>query len=225
MSTETRLKPCPFCGGAAKEYERFNANVITCRKCGVQVRQSEMGQGDAADRWNKRSAPVSAEQVTVPQGWRLVPIDPTDEMLLAGDTHEYDAGIWWSLMLEAAPVAAQPDLTQQTLDDVKAGIPARDAEVEALRKEIETLQDANKADAGQNYNDGFSDGVILALQLMSMHGDYGGTQYCELLSAAGPNQIIERAISEGMWEMSGLSQTPTAVERRAVIDAARKERA
>ncbi|PWE13034.1 hypothetical protein [Alcaligenes faecalis] len=45
-------------------------------------------------------------------------------------------------MLNAAPVTAQPDLTQQTLDDVKAGIPARDAEIEALRKEIETLQRA-----------------------------------------------------------------------------------
>ncbi|WP_368928671.1 hypothetical protein [Alcaligenes faecalis] len=87
-------------------------------------------------------APVSAEQVTVPHGWRLVPIDPTDEMLLAGDTHEYDAGIWWSLMLNAAPVTAPPDVTQQTLDDVKAGIPARDAEIDALRKEIETLQRA-----------------------------------------------------------------------------------
>lgn len=44
----------------------------------------------------------------------------------------------------AAPVAAQPDqdLTQQTLDDVIAGIPARDAEIAALRKEIETLQRA-----------------------------------------------------------------------------------
>lgn len=38
------------------------------------------------------------------------------------------------------PVAAQPDVTQQTLDDVKAGIPARDAEIEALRKEIDTLR-------------------------------------------------------------------------------------
>ncbi|EJC65844.1 hypothetical protein QWA_03260 [Alcaligenes faecalis subsp. faecalis NCIB 8687] len=94
MSTETRLKPCPFCGGAAKEFERFNANVITCRRCGVKVRQSEMGEGDAAVRWNQR----------------------------------------------ATPVAAQPDLTQQTLDDVMAGIPARDAEIEALRKEIETLR-------------------------------------------------------------------------------------
>lgn len=44
--------------------------------------------------------------------------------------------------LYTAPVAAQSDLTQQTLDDVMAGIPARDAEIEALRKEIETLQAA-----------------------------------------------------------------------------------
>lgn len=88
---------------------------------------------------------------------------------------------------------------------------------------LQAQQHADKAGSGQNYNDGFSDGVILALQLMTMHGDYNGTQYCELLTAAGPNQIVERAIREGMWEMSGLSQTPTAVERRAAIDAARKE--
>ncbi|USY23984.1 hypothetical protein NIZ92_11690 [Alcaligenes sp. 1735tsa3] len=37
---------------------------------------------------------------------------------------------------------ADTSLTQQTLDDVKAGIPARDAEIEALRKELETLQRA-----------------------------------------------------------------------------------
>ncbi|ARP53635.1 hypothetical protein ALFP_1748 [Alcaligenes faecalis] len=52
--------------------------------------------------------------------------------------------------LYAAPAAAQPDVTQQTLDDVMAGIPARDAEIAELRKEIETLraqQDADKVDA------------------------------------------------------------------------------
>ncbi|WP_395029746.1 hypothetical protein [Alcaligenes aquatilis] len=38
-----------------------------------------------------------------------------------------------------APVAAQPDVTQQTLDDVKAGIPARDAEIEALQKRNKDL--------------------------------------------------------------------------------------
>lgn len=47
-----------------------------------------------------------------------------------------------ALLRPAAPVAAQPDVTQQTLDDVMAGIPARDAEIEALRKEIETLRAA-----------------------------------------------------------------------------------
>lgn len=50
----------------------------------------------------------------------------------------------------AVPVVALPDVTQQTLDDVMAGIPARDAEIEALRREIETVQaqqDASKVDA------------------------------------------------------------------------------
>lgn len=37
-------------------------------------------------------------------------------------------------------ISSQPDLTRQTLDDVKAGIPARDAEIEALRKEIAVLR-------------------------------------------------------------------------------------
>lgn len=52
----------------------------------------------------------------------------------------------------ATALAAQSGqaLTQQTLDDVKAGIPARDAEIEALRKVIEALQaqqDTDKVDA------------------------------------------------------------------------------
>lgn len=169
----------------------------------------------------QNSAPVSAE----PTDDEIIDM-AVEPLGIDCDRMPYGVIVFARTLLSrysAAPVAAQTDVTQQTLDDVKAGIPARDAEITALRKEIEALRDANKADAGQSYNDGFSDGVILALQLMTMHGDYGGTQYCELLSAAGPNQIVERAINEGMWEMSGLSQTPTAVERRAVIDAARKE--
>lgn len=51
------------------------------------------------------AAPVSAEPVAVPKGWRLVPVSPTKEMLLAGETEEYDAELWWSLMLDAAPAA------------------------------------------------------------------------------------------------------------------------
>ena len=48
--------------------------------------------------------------------------------------------VWAARAALSAPVAAQPDVTQQTLDDVMAGIPARDAEIEALRKQVETLQ-------------------------------------------------------------------------------------
>ncbi|ATI00013.1 hypothetical protein [Alcaligenes faecalis] len=43
--------------------------------------------------------------------------------------------VWAARASLSAPAAAQPDVTQQTLDDVMAGIPARDAEIEALQKE------------------------------------------------------------------------------------------
>ncbi|AWG33984.1 hypothetical protein [Alcaligenes aquatilis] len=93
------------------------------------------------------AAPVSAEPVAVPDGWKLVPVGPTAGMLqaLSGEWHssrQQEARARYADMLTAAPVAAQPDVTQQTLDDVRAGIPARDAEIEALRKEIEALQAA-----------------------------------------------------------------------------------
>lgn len=52
--SRTPLKPCPCCGGAAKEVDRVNANTVTCQSCGLTVKQSAMGMGDAADRWNTR---------------------------------------------------------------------------------------------------------------------------------------------------------------------------
>lgn len=56
--------------------------------------------------------------------------------------HKHWANFRIGTKFYATPIAAQPDLTQQTLDDVMAGIPARDAEIAALRKEIEALQAA-----------------------------------------------------------------------------------
>lgn len=60
-----------------------------------------------------------------------------------GDKKNYAQGL--ASQLNNAPVSAGPDLTRQTLDDVKAGIPARDAEIDAMRKEIKAL----KADQAQ----------------------------------------------------------------------------
>lgn len=155
---------------------------------------------------SKLSAPVSAEPVAVPKGWRLVPVSPTKEMLLAGETDEYNTAIWWDLMLAAAPaapVSAQPDITQQTLDDVTAGIPARDAEIEALRKEIDTLraqQDADTVDA-ERYR-AWRDALIT--------GKTAEDDFIRLVADSLPTSV-------------GVSRRPTAAEWDAAIDAARKE--
>ena len=83
------------------------------------------------------AAPVSAEPVAWMTHHDEPMLFPTDE-----EARSYCDDDEQPIPLYAAPVAAQPDLTQQTLDDVMAGIPARDAEIEALRKEIEALQAA-----------------------------------------------------------------------------------
>lgn len=103
----------------------------------------------------------------------------------------------------AAPVAAQPDLTQQTLDDVMAGIPARDAEIEALRKEIDTLrvqQDADTVDA-ERYR-AWRDALIT--------GKTAEDDFIRLVADNLPTSI-------------GVSRRPTAAEWDAAIDAVRKE--
>lgn len=136
------------------------------------------------------AAAASAEPVAAPKGWRLVPVSPTKEMLLAGETDEYDTAIWWDLMLAAAPAApvtVQPDLTQQTLDDVKAGIPARDAEIEALRTEVEALQ-AALAQPDR-------DAVDLAREGMELHST-GAPEYivcAELVRIAESAQLVDRS--------------------------------
>lgn len=64
-------------------------------------------------------------KVSVPQGWKLVPIEPTDEMLLAGYSDVHNTEIWWSLMLDAAPTAPvaaqeQSPVSHATTDERKA---------------------------------------------------------------------------------------------------------
>jgi len=51
-------------------------------------------------------ATLTAEPVRLPDGWQLVPIEPTDEMLAAGDKFMdglSELGNAYSAMLEAAP--------------------------------------------------------------------------------------------------------------------------
>ena len=53
--------------------------------------------------------------------------------------------------------------------------------------------------------EGFLDGVILALQVISAAGDMGGATYEEILGSAGAVDVYLRAKSEGMLRLSGLS--------------------
>ena len=82
------------------------------------------------------------------------------------------------------------------------------------------------------YDDGFSDGVILALQILNQGGDMGSAYYQELLETADPYMIYMRAKSEGMLEMSGLSDylklrlhQPAAEIRKAIRQRLRKQAA
>lgn len=105
----------------------------------------------------------------------------------------------------AAPVAAQPDLTQQTLEDVMAGIPARDAEIAALRKEIDILraqQDADTVDAER----------------------YRAWRDALITGKTAEDDFI-RLVADNLPTSVGVSRRPTAAEWDAAIDAARKERA
>lgn len=156
------------------------------------------------------AAPVSAEPVAVPDGWKLVPVGPTAGMLqaLSGEWHssrQQEARARYADMLTAAPVAAQPDVTQQTLDDVRAGIPARDAEIEALRKVIEALQaqqDTDKVDAER----------------------YQAWRDALITGKTAEDDFI-RLVADNLPTSVGVSRRPTAAEWDAAIDAARREQA
>lgn len=61
-------------------------------------------------------------------------------------------------------------------------------------------------------NDGFSDGVLLALQVLNAGGDYMNAHYEELLNCTGERGLIERAVAEDLLELTGLGKL---IQRRA----------
>lgn len=95
------LLPCPFCGGKAYRDRVDNQSLfwVACLECGIDGRICESAaEADAA--WNRRSAIQQAaepdltaayllgraegvEKGAVPAGFRLVPVEPTREMLNA----------------------------------------------------------------------------------------------------------------------------------------------
>jgi Lar family restriction alleviation protein len=73
MSNE--LKPCPFCGGKADiDAPASIERLVYCKGCYASIAEDATPKAIAA--WNRR-APA------VPNGWKLVPVEPTDAMLKA----------------------------------------------------------------------------------------------------------------------------------------------
>lgn len=82
------LLPCPCCGGEAREYERFNANRVACKSCGLNLRQSEQGAGDAGMRWNRRASHgQSPAGATDPQLLKFYGVTTDAELIAAQARH------------------------------------------------------------------------------------------------------------------------------------------
>lgn len=73
----------------------------------------------------------------------------------------------------------------------------------------------------QEREDGFSDGVLLALQMMTSAGYAGSHLHFELIKTAGLEKIVRRALQEEMWELAGLD-APMSQSAREAIDHARR---
>lgn len=70
MSEETKLKPCPFCGGTNLYYAAGRFYAVECADCGGKVVGTFKTTEEAADAWNTRSqadAPDHAPKPTLKQ--------------------------------------------------------------------------------------------------------------------------------------------------------------
>jgi len=119
------LAPCPFCGGEAKlTASDVVGYIIICDNHDCISATDWFGSSEqAAAAWNRRASPPAA----VPDGWVMVPKEPTPEMLDAATppasewighpearpesierwrrSHREAAGDRYRVMISAAPAA------------------------------------------------------------------------------------------------------------------------
>lgn len=88
------LKPCPFCGGDVKLERTLKRDSwgVVCRNtlnlggtCAIEQIPSKSKEA-AITRWNMRAIINEAKEEAqgIPEGYALVPLEPTEEMLKAG---------------------------------------------------------------------------------------------------------------------------------------------
>lgn len=101
-----------------KELAKRCADMLEADAKEIQILQAEVDLYRAA--CDKRDEALAAlkQQAEVPQGWKLVPVEATNEMLLAGTRCMTNAGFnWyhyqWAAMLAAAPQPPQGERVPQ----------------------------------------------------------------------------------------------------------------
>lgn len=118
LDSANELRPCPFCGGKAHQLTieqdndpHFGGDVITCTACGASSHVEFGFKENLKSAWNSRATMLQAGNYPVtPDGWQLVPKEPTQAMNKAGwdAMNEYDAiNPTYRAMLAAAPLQAK----------------------------------------------------------------------------------------------------------------------
>ena len=86
--SELELKPCPFCGGEADEYEGDYGNGVYCMQCGAMVGEPihegfrvdrRVTYQQASEAWNMRATLRSEREKALEelvQDWQVLYEDP-----------------------------------------------------------------------------------------------------------------------------------------------------
>ena len=100
MTQQEELKPCPFCGSAAEDGMGYNYHKVCCSSLACRMSNMYFTKKE----WNMR-----AKAQAVPDGYRLMPPEPTPEMIEAWFESRYDQdpsenfAIGYDAMFLAAP--------------------------------------------------------------------------------------------------------------------------
>lgn len=118
---DIELLPCPFCGAACHfEKDEGAWEWVECESCGMQGNRSASLMDDCkpilAAAWNRRAAIEADRAQRVPDGWKLVPVDPVRSMVDAAERVDWaDSDVrgniynMWNVMLASTPAPAQQE--------------------------------------------------------------------------------------------------------------------